>query len=126
MSVQAFHILPKIAQVDAFLREKRDAKLFEAHPELAFAGLNGSEAIRPPKRGTPGFRARYNLLAPIVGSEHLDEALGAYLRKDVARDDVLDAFAVLLTARRILLGTARRVPTEPVHDSAGLDMAIWY
>ena len=126
MSAQAFHIVPKIEQVDTFLRERRDAKLFEAHPELSFAALNGGEAIRLPKRRTPGFRERYDLLAPIIGGEPLDGALGAYLRKEVARDDVLDAFAVLLTAQRILLGTGRRVPPEPVHDSAGLDMAIWY
>ena len=126
MSAQAFHIIPKIEEVDAFIRDNRNTRLFEAHPELAFAVLNGGAAIRPPKRRTPGFELRYDLLATIVGSENLDKALATYPRKRVARDDVLDAFAVLLTAQRIGNRSARRVPSDPVLDSAGLDMAIWY
>lgn len=126
MSAQAFYLTPKIEEVDAFIRGNRNTCLYEAHPELAFAVLNGGESIRPPKRSTPGFELRYELLAPIAGSACLDEALASYPRKDVARDDVLDAFAVLITAQRILTRTARRVPPEPVFDSAGLDMAIWY
>ena len=126
MSAQAFHIVAKIEEVDAFVRSHRGAHLFEAHPELAFAVLNGGDALRPPKRKTPGFTLRYDLLAPVTGSDSLDAALAAYPRKHVARDDVLDAFAVLLTAQRIVARNARRVPAEPVIDGAGLDMAIWY
>ena len=126
MSAQAFHIIPKVEEVDAFIRDNGDTRLYEAHPELAFAVLNGGEAIGPPKRGMPGFELRYDLLAPYASSKHLDAALAAYPRKQAARDDVLDAFAVLLTAQRIVRRIARRVPPQPVFDSAGLDMAIWY
>ena len=128
MSVQAFHILAKIAEVDRFLRSTPAARerVFEVHPELAFASLNDDQPMAHAKRREPGFAARLQLLTEKLPRDSIDSALDAYPRKDVAKDDVLDAFAVMLAARRISQGQGRRVPVDPVHDSAGLDMAIWF
>jgi len=41
-------------------------------------------------------------------------------------DDLLDAFAVLWTARRIAEGKAVTLPARPPLDSFGLRMAIAY
>jgi predicted RNase H-like nuclease len=45
-------------------------------------------------------------------------------RGNVARDDVIDAAAMLVTARRIVSGTATRLGDE-TRDSRGLLMQIW-
>ena len=109
LSKQAFHLLPKIAEVEAAL----DDRVIEAHPELAFARLLGAPA-RHPKR-TPAGRA-----------ERL-AALGLASRPRVrgaAPDDVLDAIALTHVARRVLAGDAERLG-DGGRDGRGLRMAIW-
>jgi predicted RNase H-like nuclease len=44
----------------------------------------------------------------------------------VQPDDVLDACACLVTARRIRRDDAIRLPLEPARDARGLAMEIWY
>jgi len=41
------------------------------------------------------------------------------------RADVMDAFALLGTARRLRDGIARALPASAVYDSRGLAMQIW-
>ncbi|MBN9000303.1 MAG: DUF429 domain-containing protein, partial [Rhizobiales bacterium] len=43
----------------------------------------------------------------------------------VAPDDLLDAAALALIARRIRTGEAESFPREPERDARGLRMAIW-
>jgi predicted RNase H-like nuclease len=128
MSMQAFHILAKIREVDGFVRAKGPvaARVHEVHPELAFLRLNDGSAIAPPKRKSEGFELRLNLLTRAIPEEHIEKALNAHSRKDVAKDDVLDALAVMLSARGVAGGKGTRLPQEPVQDAAGVDMAIWY
>jgi predicted RNase H-like nuclease len=66
------------------------------------------------------------LLAPVFG-EALQTALDERVARHVQKDDVLDAFAVLWSARRIATGSAERLPAgaEPC-DSARLPMSIRY
>jgi predicted RNase H-like nuclease len=47
-------------------------------------------------------------------------------RKDVADDDLYDAFAALWTTERMARGEAVRIPREPPVDAMGLSMEIWY
>jgi predicted RNase H-like nuclease len=128
MSAQAFHILGKIGEVDRCVLADPGARfrVREVHPELSFARLNAGAAITAPKRSREGFAARYRLIAGRIDPACIDAALATYRRKDVSRDDVLDAFAVMLTARRIAAGRGQRMPPEPEYDSRGLDMAIWF
>ncbi len=128
MSLQTFHILPKIAEVDRFLRRHPDAsrRIYEIHPELAFAALQEGRPVPAPKRKAEGFRQRYRLLERFVDGEALETALSAYPRTVAARDDVMDAFAVVLAAQRIASGMGQRVPAERELDAAGIDMAIWF
>ena len=126
LSVQVFNILGKIDEVDRYLRSGNSRRLYEVHPELAFAELNGGEPMVFAKRKSEGLQERRRVLGGRLDDAIIDEALNAYPRSQVARDDVLDAFAVLVSASRIQSGSARRVPELPVRDAAGLDMAIWF
>ena len=128
MSKQAFYIMPKIAELDAAVRTdpRLTSRVYEIHPELSFTARNGGVPMRHAKRETAGFDRRYALLARAFGQRDLDTALAQYPRRLAARDDVLDAFAVLWSAARVTTGEALRLPAEPVYDSCGIDMAIWY
>ncbi|MBN3752720.1 DUF429 domain-containing protein [Paraburkholderia sp. Tr-20389] len=133
ISQQAFNILRKIAEVDAALhRDPRDAsRVFEVHPELAFMQLRvereGGEAtgLVEGKTKEAGHAKRKALLAPVFGAV-LQTALDERFARHVQKDDVLDAFAVLWSARRIASDSAVRLPAEEPRDSAGLPMVIRY
>ena len=128
MSAQAFNILSKVAEVDRAVRASPEtrARIREVHPELAFATLNGGQPLKASKRSGEGFAARFGLLSLHLETASIDRAIDDFPRRDVAKDDVLDAFAVLLVAARINAGRGLRVPAEPECDPHGLDMAIWY
>ncbi len=128
MSKQSFYIMEKIEQVDTVVRTRPEfgAKLYEVHPEVSFTALGGGEPMQHSKRDQAGFDERMAHLSDVFPEAILREALDAFPRGKVARDDVLDAFAVLWSAKRIALSTAERLPAEPAYDPRGIDMAIWY
>ena len=126
ISVQTFNILGKIDEVDRYLRRNSNARFFEVHPELAFAALDNGEPMMHAKRSREGRGERLAHLEMIFDGEDLAAASSAYPGSQVAKDDVFDAFAVLATVARIAVGHGQRVPERPAHDSAGLDMAIWF
>ena len=119
VSVQAYGIYPKVAEVDALLRSSVTAReaLVEGHPEVSFALLAGAPVLAK-KRTPEGAALRRALLegefGPLPGH--------AYPRRIVHPDDVLDAFALLWTARRIQEGEARTFGGEK--DAEGLPMRI--
>lgn len=124
LTVQAFGILPKMAEVDAALRADRRLaeRLVEVHPEVTFAAMAGGRLAHAKK--TPEGRAeRLALLAPAFGDAPAQAGAGI-LRRHLALDDVLDAFAALWTARRVASGASRALPDPPPRDAAGLPMAI--
>jgi predicted RNase H-like nuclease len=141
LSIQAWHLVPKIRAVDAYLRRRpelvgvdgagddsvRDpaaAVVRESHPELCFAALNGGDPVSASKTSEAGRRVRLDLLADAVpGSRDLYETVvSETYRKHVARDDALDAL--------VLAGVADRrldpLPATPPRDAAGLPMEIVY
>jgi predicted RNase H-like nuclease len=122
LSLQAFHLLPKIREVDAALRGDAPlrARTFEVHPEVSFAAMNGGHPLASPKRRSAGREERLAL----VRSLHPDP-LALLPAGAVAKDDLLDAFAALWSAKRIAAGVARSLPNPIPHDAEGLPMAIW-
>jgi predicted RNase H-like nuclease len=102
LSRQAFHLLPKIAEVDDALGAGTAARVVEAHPELAFARLGGGP-LRHAKRVPEGRAHRAALLRAAV--PQVDDLLRGRPR-GCAPDDLLDALALLGTARRLGTGTA--------------------
>ena len=125
LSRQAFHILPKIRDVDAYLLEHpRDrARVREIHPEVSFAVWNDSRAMTHRKSKPEGRTERERLIDaawPRARARLWCELRGSHCR----RDDLNDAFAALWTARRIAAGTAVQMPAIVEKDPRGLRMCI--
>ncbi len=121
-SRQAWNLKEKLRQADE-QRASGGHPLFEVHPELAFAALNGGTPVAASKKSWNGQMTRRALLAAagIVLPDELAEAAGL-----VPPDDVLDAAAAGWSAGRIARGQAASLPEPPGADDAGLPMAIWY
>jgi predicted RNase H-like nuclease len=119
---QTFHLFPKMREVDALLRGNRKLKrvVFEAHPELAFARMNGGKPVLSKKRQPEGYAERLKLLARHGFRTRVERLSGA------ARDDILDAIAVCRTATLIARGEATRLGPARQRDSCGLPMNIWF
>ena len=125
---QLFAIAPKIREVDALLRAHRSfaARVFETHPEVAFWRLNGNRALNLPKKRKgipfpPGLALRRTLLI----AAGMPAAMSDPPPKGAAADDVLDALACAMIARRIHAGSAEAFPAAPARDACGLRIAIW-
>jgi predicted RNase H-like nuclease len=114
LSIQAFHLLPKIAEVDALMTPARETHIAEVHPECAFVRMNDGGPL-PPKRTSEGAAIRRALL-----TRHVDVRPTP---RGAAPDDVLDAYAVLWSTQRF----ARRQHVEfgdGSRDERGLLMRI--
>jgi predicted RNase H-like nuclease len=118
LSKQAFNLLPKIAEVDAAMTPVRQAAVVECHPELAFARLAGGP-LEWSKRAPEGALVRRELVEEVFGS------LPSGIPHGAAGDDVLDAVALVVAARRLATGTAERLG-DRTRDSRGLVMEIAY
>ncbi|MEZ4461978.1 MAG: DUF429 domain-containing protein [bacterium] len=113
LSIQAFHLVPKIRQIDAALAGNA-GRFFEAHPELAFLQLSGS--VLPSKHSKEGLDLRRTLLS--------EEFAIPPTPQGAKTDDMLDALVLVHTARRIHANAAVKLGGDP--DETGLEMAIWY
>lgn len=127
ISKQAWAILPKVREVDLALRGRtgRVPIVREVHPEVCFAGWAGSP-MRHPKKSPEGQQQRRELVAGHFGQQAYETVRQRYPRRQVADDDILDAFAALWTAERVLVGTAITLPAVPPTDRCGLPMEIVY
>ncbi len=126
VSRQAFAIFPKIAEVDRYMTEERDTRVYEAHPELIFRRMNGDQVVEVSKRAEEGQAARAALLKQYIGVDAADIEIRRAAGADAAIDDLHDALALLWTAARISSGDAERIPKVVDFDPVGLDMAMWF
>jgi predicted RNase H-like nuclease len=115
LSKQTWYLVPKIRDVDEWLRTRPAVRVVEAHPEVCFAAMNGGVLVEG-KTSAAGEAHRRRLLAD-HGLDVVTE-----IRRGVATDDVLDAAATAWTARRVADGIADRLPPEPRDQ---LQPAIW-
>lgn len=129
VSIQAFGLFAKIREVDAAVTRDGHvaSRVHEAHPELAFATLNGGTPMRHPKKKAgrlhlPGLAERRALLLRAGVSEAF---FAEPLPKGAGEDDGLDALVLMLVARRIWYGEAVSHPDPPLTDERGLRIAIW-
>lgn len=122
LNKQTFHLFPKMREVDALMRGNRSLHsiVYESHPELAFARMNGGRPVLSKKRKPEGFAERLDLLTR-HGFQWKPQAVSG-----AARDDVLDAIAVCRTATLIANGTATRLGPVDERDRHGLPMNIWF
>ena len=130
-SRQVWNIMPKIAEVDACLRNDDSVRgrTYEVHPELSFAHMNKESPLLHSKRSPEGQEERLGLLTLAWRREWLDAMLEKldrnYPRKDVNADDLIDAVACLWTAQRILSWQAGWVGGPEHRDAHDLPMAIY-
>ena len=129
VSRQAFHIFPKIREVDAALRADPllARRVIEVHPEVAFWRLNDERPMSLPKkvagRTNPAGLSERSALLERCG--YARGFLEGRPPRGAAADDLLDAAAVALIARRWPSGGARSFPDPFERDAFGLPMAIW-
>ena len=125
---QTWGICPKIDEVDRFLLDTPAARgsVRESHPEVCFRSFVGAPMTHS-KTGQPT-RAFWERLAALREVEpdvydHLWAATESGLDGGASDDDLLDAFAVALTARGDDAGL-ETLPTDPETDPRGLSMEI--
>jgi predicted RNase H-like nuclease len=118
LSVQAFQLIPKILEVDAYVRSPKSCRIVEVHPEVSFAAMDPGCVVLA-KRTAAGHQARQDALRaagvtppPYVGGQ------------GYTRDDLTDACAAAWSARRVASGFAESLPDPPETFSDGLPAAI--
>jgi predicted RNase H-like nuclease len=119
VSIQMFHVLGKVAEVDALLRADPvvAARVVEVHPEVSFRRLARTDVL-PSKRLAAGRAARLQVLRTWLPDLELPVQLPGRARTD----DCLDALACAWTARRWERGQAQVLGGEL--DGVGLPMRI--
>ena len=119
VSIQLFHVLGKVAEVDAVLRADAGAaaRVVEAHPEVSFRRLARTDLL-PSKRTADGRSARLTALRTWLPGLALPVPLPARARPD----DCLDALACAWTALRRSRGEAHVLGDEV--DGEGVPMRI--
>ena len=123
LSKQAWNITPKIAEIDTLLRkEQLTADIRESHPECCFAALNNWYPIAQPKSTTSGRAARFGVLDSKLDGwrDCYETALDEHYRKHLARDDIVDALALVAAGQHELTS----LPADPPTDGSGLPMQI--
>jgi predicted RNase H-like nuclease len=123
LSKQSAALIPKMNEVYNFMTPERQSLIFEAHPEVAFALMNGNLAVLSKKRRVIGRVERLELL--VRNGFPADNLLTpSDVQRRWSQDDLLDACACAWSARRIAEGSAIRFPADPPLDARGLRMEI--
>ena len=126
---QTLNILRKIREMDQFLSVHKSARavIRETHPEICFWALAGHRPMKHRKRKERGFLERKAVLEYAFPSSKgiIEDALKTYKRKDLAKDDILDALAAAITAK-MGFGGFSTIPGIPQVDSKGLPMEMVY
>ncbi len=123
ISIQTWHILEKVCEVDSVISSEHQDRIFEVHPEISFWAINTQQPMKHKKSSSAGRAERLKLLRSLYPD--IDGLLAQLDRKKAAPDDLLDAAAAAWTAERISTGSARSV-SPPEKDSRGLRAEITY
>jgi predicted RNase H-like nuclease len=127
ISKQLWGIAPKIKRLDQYLIKNKilGKKIFESHPELAFMMLNG-KSMNHNKRTKEGYTERFELLKKIYPKtdEIVNHTLENYLRKEVKKDDILDALVLAINAYLGKKLNFKNYPELKVYDEKGFQMVV--
>lgn len=127
LSRQVWGIVPRIREVDTFMRSHRNnyiGKIKESHPEVCFHILSSGK-IRYPKKSEEGNRERKRILQQILPEtmEIITYVLAKYPQHQAQTDDVLDALVLAVTSSMSSKGLST-LPEIPEIDSFDLPMQI--
>jgi predicted RNase H-like nuclease len=130
LSKQTWGIVPKIREVDIYLKDehKPNRILFESHPELAFWSLNNYQSLQYNKKYSEGLSERLLILEnhEKEANKIYETAMSKFLRRDLARDDILDAICLAVLARYKHLNKVKFLPAEGEKNHNGIEMNIHY
>jgi predicted RNase H-like nuclease len=126
---KAWNIIPKIRDVDSFLIENKifREKVKEVAPEICFQALTDLP-MESSKKNFEGFLERIKALRKVCQftDDIVETAISKYKRKEVAKDDILDALAAAITAKIGCEDRFEYVPCEPETDGKGLKIQMVY
>jgi len=120
LSIQAWGLRVKLLEADAY-RESCGHRLYEVHPELAFAAIAGAPLAHS-KHTPAGRELRRELLAR--AGLVLPGITQAGPPGPAPVTDTMDAAAVAWSAARIAAGCAVVLPARPQRDPTGREIAI--
>ncbi len=102
-------------------------RIKEIHPEICFRAFTDDRPVIHSKKRGKGFSERMEVLLSIYPHtrEIVDYTLQKYLRREVAKDDILDALVAAVTASQEGQGLST-IPENPEKDSKGLAMEMVY
>jgi predicted RNase H-like nuclease len=116
-------LMPAYLEVSKEMSPYRQRVVYEGNPELSFFQLNGEVPLRRSKKIEDGRDERTAILmkkVPGIEKVIYAEMPGVPLR------NLLDAAALVATARRVFTRAAKRLPADGVWDSQGLRMEFVY
>jgi predicted RNase H-like nuclease len=121
LTKQTYNLFPKMRELDVTGAAMGQTRLREGHPEVSFALMTGAPLLSR-KRQPQGRRDRLDALS----AQGIDGAalLATARALPVAPDDVLDAAALLWSARRFRCGQHSTFPARPDRDARGLEMSV--
>jgi predicted RNase H-like nuclease len=126
LSKQAWNITNKIKEVNNFILNniKWKNKIREIHPEVVFYSLNDKTPMEYYKKTKEGEKERIDLLKKYYfGSEDIIEESFKNYKKDLFKDDIIDALCGAVIAK---LGTYKSLPDNPPVDTNGIPMEMIY
>ena len=119
ISIQTWGIVKKINEVDQAISPESQCRIKEGHPEISFAIMNSGTPVSMKKRSPAGRGTRISLLRDYF--PNIEVTLEKYRS---FKEDLIDAYAMLWTARRIQNNSAIYFPENAMLDSRGLSMQI--
>jgi len=129
LSKQAYNIFNKIHEVDSLLRSESQFRQIvkEAHPELGFCFLNNGKPLLSRKKDSEGLDERLCLLVEVLpfAKSAYTKALSSFPRKQLAKDDVVDAL-MCLAISVAPEGDRRTLPVTADVDNFGIDICMHY
>ena len=114
-------LLPRYREIAAEMSPYRQRTVYEGHPELSFYQLNGNKPLRRSKKIEAGTLERRAILeSKVPGANKILESE----LKRVPIKHLMDAAAMLWTARRVSAHAATRLPSDAEWDSEGIRMEL--
>jgi predicted RNase H-like nuclease len=123
ISIQTWAIVPKIKEVDTFLREdlQRQQLVREMHPEVLFQALNDDQPLGAKKKVSQGRMERLDILERHLSGcrDFFAETSRQHPKTALQPDDILDAMVGAVVAAQYA-ESLRTMPVSPPIDSAGV------
>lgn len=114
-------LLPRYREVAGLISPYRQRVVYEGNPELSFYQLNNNTPLTWSKNKENGALERLMLLEGKIPDINSIIEEGS---KEIKPSHLLDAIALLWTARRVFGHAAQRIPSDGEWDSEGLRVEI--